>query len=176
MKLLPALSQISKYLGLVVFMAIGPTLGCGPSITSNAKPKLPPSVQVRLPDIDAGGVSTSGVTTTVPTSQPFVIHVTVHGIDEKARKKGLVSLHFVPPKGSPDEAKNWLYGAAFLVPKDESSLTWECSGECVGVGTRQVPMRAVIALGDVAVEKPIAELKVDAIEYLISKETKSNTP
>ena len=170
MNLSPTLNHAPNSLELIILLAVVSSLGCHPRITSTAKPKPPPSIQVRLPDLNAASVSTSPATIHVPVLQPFIMNVTAHGIDAQARKKGLISLHFLPPKGSEDEAKNWFYGSAFLIPKDENAATWECTGICQSVGNRAVPMRMVVALGDVATEKPIAEFKVEAIADFKTKE------
>ena len=84
-------------------------------------------------------------------------------------------MHFLPLKGSEDEAKKWFYGAATLFPKDQNAATWECTGICEGIA-KPAPMRAVVAIGDVATEIPIAELKVEGVADFKSEGKKPGSP
>ncbi|MGI8978280.1 MAG: hypothetical protein ACR2FY_03545 [Pirellulaceae bacterium] len=162
--------------GLALLLAVASSVGCRQRITSTAKPNPPPGIAVRLPDLQASGVNSSPETTRVPVLQRFKMNVTVHGIDAQARKQGRgISIHFLPLKGSEDEAKKWFYGAATLFPKDINAATWECTGICEGVA-KPAPMRAVIAIGDVATEIPFAEVKVEAVADFKPEEVKPGTP
>lgn len=160
---------------LILLIAVAFSLGCQQRITSTAKPKPPPSIQVRVPDLDLAAITTSSETIRVPVLQPFVITVTVHGVDAIARKEGVLVLSFLPLKGSQDEEKKWFYGSAFLVPKDENAATWECTGICQGIA-KPVPMRATVTLGATGSADPITEFKVEGVIEFKTEHEKSDSP